>query len=82
MPKVITIEAKTKSGERGFVKKEYPLSLQEAVTMFGELEVFKGFLRDRVIIDQREARPASEAGNGEDTKPKKRLSVFDRLNQS
>jgi hypothetical protein len=81
MPKKITIEARTKSGERGFVEKEYPLSLQEAVKMYGEMEVFKGFLRDRVIIDQREARPVATVEDGE-PKPKKRQSVFDRLQQS
>lgn len=81
MPKKITIEAHTKSGERGFVEKEYPLSLDEAVKMYGELEVFKGFLRDRVIIDQREARPVATK-EGEVEKPKKRQSVFDRLQSS
>ena len=82
MPKKIQIEARTKNGERGVVEKEYPLSLNEAVQMFGELEVFKGFLRDRVIIDQREARPEKATPEGEVQKPKKRVSVFDRLSQS
>jgi hypothetical protein len=81
MPKKIQIEARTKNGERGVVEKEYPLSLAEAVQMFGEMEVFKGFLRDRVIIDQREARPVADNGE-QPEKPKKRLSVFDRLQQS
>jgi len=81
MPKKITIEARTKSGERGFVTKDYPLSLNEAIQMYGEMEVFKGFLRDRVIIDQREARPAASTEDAE-PKPKKRISVFDRLQQS
>jgi len=81
MPKKITIEARTKSGERGFVEKDYPLSLEEAIEMFGKMEVFKGFLRDRVIIDQREARPVAESTD-EEPKPKKRQSVFDRLQNS
>jgi hypothetical protein len=81
MPKMIQIEARTKSGERGVVSKNYPLNLDEAVEMFGKEEVFKGFIRDRVIIDQREARPVAVEENGTE-KPKKRLSVYDRLNQS
>lgn len=78
--KTLTIEAKTKSGERGAVQVDCPQSLKEAIEVYGELEVFKGFLRDRVIIWQRDARPVAES-NGEE-KPKKRLSVFDRLNAS
>jgi hypothetical protein len=81
MPKMIQIEARTRDGERGVVSKNYPLNLAEAVEMFGEQEVFKGFIRDRVIIDQREARPDKAVENGE-VKPKRRLSVYDRLNQS
>lgn len=87
MAKTLIIEAKTKNGERGAVTVQCPTSLTEAVEMegggkAGELEVFKGYLRDKVIIWQREARPVAETGNGDDSKPKKRLSVFDRLNAS
>lgn len=81
MAKTLTIVAKTKSGEEGEVRVECPQTLEEAVEMFGSLEVFKGFLRDRVIIWQRDARPVSDNGD-QPEKPKKRLSVFDRLNQS
>jgi hypothetical protein len=79
MPKTITIEAKNRSGQRGFVEVVYPLNLQEAVELWGEQETFKYAVQSKVIMDQREARPdASNApSNGE--KPKKRLSVFDRL---
>lgn len=80
MPKTLTIEAKTRTGERGFVEVECPTNLQEAVQMFGEKEVFKGFIATKVIEWQREARPTAESNGAE--KPKKRLSVFDRLNQS
>jgi hypothetical protein len=87
MAKTLIIEARTKSGERGAVRVECPQTLAEAVEMegggtAGELEVFKGYLRDKVIIWQREARPTVETDNGDDPKPKKRLSVFDRLNAS
>jgi len=88
MPKKITIEARTKSGERGAVEVIYPLSLEEAIeleskggTVDGKLEVFKGYLRDKVIRDQRDARPVA-VKDGEAEKPKKRQSVFDRLQQS
>jgi hypothetical protein len=81
MPKRIKIEAKTKSGDEGSVLVDCPTSLEEAKEMFGELEVFKGFLRDRVIIWQRDARPVATNGDAPE-KPKKRLSVFDRLNAS
>lgn len=81
MAKKITIQAKTKSGAEGSVEVDCPTSLREACEVYGELEVFKGFLRDRVIIWQRDARPVAES-NGEESKPKKRLSVFDRLNAS
>lgn len=81
MAKTLTITAKTKSGGEGDVVVECPTSLSEAVEMFTELEVFKGFLRDRVIIWQRDARPVADNGD-QPEKPKKRLSVFDRLNAS
>lgn len=81
MAKTLTISARTKSGDEGAVDVECPTSLDEAIEMFGKLEVFKGFLRDRVIIWQRDARPVVDNGD-QDEKPKKRLSVFDRLNAS
>lgn len=81
MAKKIVINAKTKSGAEGSVVVDCPTSLQEATEIYGEMEVFKGFLRDRVIIWQRDARPDSENGD-EPVKTKKRLSVFDRLQQS
>jgi hypothetical protein len=83
MPKLIQIEARTRTGERGVVTKNYPLNLAEAVEMWGgEVEVFKLAVQSKIIIDQREARPEKMAvDNGEEPKPKKRLSVFDRLNQ-
>ena len=81
MAKTLTITAKTKSGAEGDVEVSCPTSLDEAIEMFGKLEVFKGFLRDRVIIWQRDARPVADNGD-EPEKPKKRLSVFDRLNAS
>lgn len=76
--KTLTITATGKAGN-GEVEVECPVSLKEACEVYGELEVFKGFLRDRVIIWQRNARPVSV--NGE-PKNKKRLSVFDRLQNS
>jgi hypothetical protein len=83
MPKLIQIEARTRTGERGVVEKLYPLNLAEAVAMWGgEQEVFKLAVQSKIIVDQREARPEKMAAeNGEEPKPKKRLSVFDRLNQ-
>jgi hypothetical protein len=87
MPKMITITARTRpttefpEGQEGEVQKLYPLNLAEAVQMHGELEVFKGFIRDRVIIDQRDARPVADSKNSDTPKPKKRLSVMDRLSQ-
>lgn len=81
MSKRLTITAKTKNGAEGDVLVDCPTSLEEAKEMFGELEVFKGFLRDRVIIWQRDARPVADNGD-QPEKPKKRLSVFDRLSQS
>jgi hypothetical protein len=81
MSKRITINAKTMSGEEGSVLVDCPTSLEEAKEMFTELEVFKGFLRDRVIIWQRDARPVANNGD-QPEKPKKRQSVFDRLNAS
>ena len=87
MAKKIVINAKTKSGAEGSVEVDCPTSLTEAVEMegggkAGELEVFKGYLRDKVIIWQRDARPVADNGTSETPKPKKRLSVFDRLNAS
>lgn len=82
MPKTLTIEANTRSGERGFVEVSCPMNLDEAVEMFGKTEVFKGFIRDRVIIWQRDARPVATKDADGNEKPKKRLSVYDRLNQS
>jgi hypothetical protein len=79
MPKTITIEAKTRSGERGFVEVVYPLNLQEAVELWGEKETFKYAVQTKVIMDQRDARPTASNGSGTEQKPKKRLSVFDRL---
>lgn len=81
MAKKIVINAKTKSGAEGSVEVDCPTSLREAIEVYGELEVFKGFLRDRVIIWQRDARPDAENGD-EPVKTKKRLSVFDRLQAS
>lgn len=81
MAKTLTIEARTKQGDVGEVDVECPQTLEEAIEMFGKLEVFKGFLRDRVIIWQRDARPVVENGD-QPEKPKKRQSVFDRLNAS
>jgi hypothetical protein len=81
MPKLIQIEARTRNGERGVVTKNYPLNLAEAVEMWGgEREVFKLAVQSKIIIDQREARPVTENGD-QPEKPKKRLSVFDRLNE-
>jgi hypothetical protein len=83
MPKLIQIEARTRTGERGVVTKNYPLNLKEAVEMWGgEQEVFKLAVQSKVIIDQREARPEKSAEENGAEKPKKRLSVLDRLNQS
>jgi hypothetical protein len=85
MPKTILIEARTRptpehpTGQRGFVEKEYPLNLQEAVEMWGEKDTFKYAVQTKVIMDQREARPVSDNGDSTEQKPKKRLSVFDRL---
>lgn len=81
MAKTLTIVAKTKAGDEGEVDVECPTTLDEAIEMFGKLEVFKGFLRDRVIIWQRDARPVADNGD-QPEKPKKRMSVFDRLNAS
>jgi len=78
--KTLTIEAKTRTGERGFVEVSCPENLAEMVQVFGERETFKMALSTKVIEWQREARPDAEK-NGTD-KPKKRLSVFDRLQQS
>jgi hypothetical protein len=80
MAKTLTIEAKTRTGERGFVEVECPENLAEMVKMFGERETFKMALSTKVIEWQREARPDAEKNGAE--KPKKRLSVFDRLSQS
>jgi hypothetical protein len=80
MPKLINIEAKTRSGERGVVQKMYPQNLKEAVEMWGERDTFESAVKTHIIIDQREARPVDETVNGDETpKPKKRLSVHDRL---
>ncbi len=79
MPKTITIEAKTRSGERGFVEVVYPLNLKEAVELWGEKETFKYAVQTKVIMDQRDARPTASNVAGDEPKPKKRLSVFDRL---
>jgi hypothetical protein len=79
MPKKITIEAKTRSGQRGFVEVVYPLNLQEAVELWGEKETFKYAVQTKVIMDQRDARPVASNGNETDPKTKKRLSVLDRL---
>jgi hypothetical protein len=82
MAKTLTIEAKTRTGERGFVEVECPENLAEMVQMFGERETFKMALSTKVIEWQREARPVAADGNSDQAKPKKRLSVFDRLSQS
>lgn len=81
MPKMIQIEAKTRSGERGVVSKTYPCNLKEAVEMWGEKDVFVSAVKTHVIIDQREARPEDASPDNGEQKPKKRLSVMDRLAQ-
>jgi hypothetical protein len=87
MPKMLTITATNKkTGKTGTVQVLYPLNLHEAIQMEskngsvdGEMEVFKAYLRDKAIIDQRSARPADEPVNGEDKPAKKRMSMLDRI---
>jgi len=79
MAKTLVIVANTKSGDQGEIEVECPENLEEAVQMFGKLEVFKGFLRDRAVIWQRNARPVADKQNGT---PKKRVSMLDRLANS
>lgn len=79
MAKLITIVASNKMGEEATKDVLYPESLEEAIKMFGEKTVFVGFLKTKMIEDQRDVRPTKEAiknGTG------RRMSVLDRLQNS
>ena len=79
--KKIQIEAVCRTtGERGVIEVDCPENLAEFVSTYGEKDTFKSALATKVIEWQRDARPVASK-NGAD-KPKKRLSVYDRLSQS